>query len=125
MRPVVTEDADYVKTDLAGFVNDILRPAMQDVDPDADITTHVIGEIQGLEPMEPNAARDLVTELTGANGAHLAPFGTEAGLFQSLGLSAVVCGPGSIEQAHKADEFLALDQLQACLDMLHRLAPKL
>ena len=125
MRPVVAADADYVKTDLAGFVNDILRPAMQDVDPDADITTHIIGEIEGLEPMEPNAARDLVADLTGANDAHLVPFGTEAGLFQSLGLSAVVCGPGSIEQAHKADEFLALDQLQACLDMLHRLAHRL
>ena len=48
--------------------------------------------------------------------------GTEAGLFQELGLDAVVCGPGSIDQAHKPDEFVAIDQLAACLTMLGRLA---
>ena len=125
MRPVIKPDADFVKQDLAGFVDDILLPAMRAVDPEAAITTHVIGEIEGLEPMPQNAARDLVAELTGANCAHVVPFGTEAGLFQSLGINAVVCGPGSIEQAHKADEFIALDQVQACLDMLHRLAKRL
>ncbi|MCG6901824.1 MAG: acetylornithine deacetylase [Rhodobacter sp.] len=125
MRPVVTADADFVKSDLAGYTGDFLLPAMQAVDPEAAITTHTHGEVAGLEPMEINAARDLVAELTGANGVDVVPFGTEAGLFQSLGIDAVVCGPGSIEQAHKADEYLSLDQLQACLDMLHGLERKL
>ncbi len=125
MRPVVPADADYVKADLAGYARDILLPAMRAVDPEADILTKVVGEIAGLEPMEMNAARDLVADLTGANAAHTVPFGTEAGLFQSLGMDCIVCGPGSIEQAHKADEYLALDQLQACLDMLDRLSQRL
>ena len=64
-------------------------------------------------------------ELTGANGADVVPFGTEAGIFQTMGLSAVVCGPGSIAQAHKADEFVAIDQLEACLSMLTGLGKKL
>ncbi len=64
-------------------------------------------------------------ELTGANGADTVAFGTEAGIFQALGMSAVVCGPGSIEQAHKPDEYLALDQLEECLAMLERLAGRL
>jgi len=64
-------------------------------------------------------------ELTGANTAELVAFGTEAGLFQGYGMSAVVCGPGSIEQAHKPDEFVSIDQLQQCLDMLGRLGDKL
>ena len=64
-------------------------------------------------------------ELTGANGAGLVPFGTEAGLFQGLGMSVVVCGPGSIDQAHKPDEYLEVSQLGACLDMLERLSRKL
>ena len=118
MRPVVTPDADFVKEDLRGYIHDILLPAMREVDPQADIITHVIGEVCGLEPVEPNAARTLVAALTGENGAGTVPFGTEAGLFQSLGMDAVVCGPGSIEQAHKADEFVELSQMQACLDML-------
>ncbi len=125
MRPVAPADADFVKVDLAGYVRDFLLPAMRDVDPEADIETRVIGEVAGLKPVEPNAARALVAELTGANAAGTVPFGTEAGLFQSLGLDAVVCGPGSIEQAHKADEYLEISQLQACLEMLHRLGDRL
>ena len=45
-------------------------------------------------------------------------FGTEAGLFQQLGISTVVCGPGSIEQAHKTDEYVSFDELKLCLKML-------
>ena len=52
-------------------------------------------------------------------------FGTEAGLYQALGISTVVCGPGSIEQAHKADEFIAEEQMGQCLAMLERLARRL
>ena len=122
MRPVQTSDADFVKADLHQFCTDTLLPAMKAVSPKATITTEVIGEVQGLEPMEKNAIRDLVAALTGANGTDLVPFGTEAGLFQSLGTEVIVCGPGDIAQAHKPDEFLALDQLSACLDMLSGLA---
>ncbi|MDJ0826865.1 MAG: acetylornithine deacetylase [Rhodobacter sp.] len=125
MRPVAKPDADFVKADLAGFVADTLLPAMQAVHSEAAIALETIAEVAGLEPMDNNAARALVAELTGANAAHVVPFGTEAGLFQSLGLDAVVCGPGSIEQAHKADEFVAIDQLRACLDMLQRLGDRL
>ncbi len=125
MRPVVAGDADFVKSDLKGYVSDFLLPDMQAVHADAAIATRTLGEVAGFEPMETNAARDLVAELTGANTADVVSFGTEAGLFQSLGMDVVVCGPGSINQAHKADEFLELDQLQACLDMLTRLANRL
>jgi acetylornithine deacetylase len=45
-------------------------------------------------------------------------FGTEAGLFQEIGISTVVCGPGSIEQAHKVDEYIMLDQIKKCLKLL-------
>jgi acetylornithine deacetylase len=45
-------------------------------------------------------------------------FGTEAGLFQEIGISTVVCGPGSIEQAHKIDEFIFLSELKKCLNLL-------
>ena len=48
-------------------------------------------------------------------------FGTEAGLFQEIGISTVVCGPGSIEQAHKVDEFIELDELKKCINFLNGL----
>ncbi len=125
MRPVQQGDADFVKSGLHAFCTHRLLPAMRAVSPDADIFTQVIGEVDGLIPADSNEARDVVMELTGANGADTVPFGTEAGIFQSLGISAVVCGPGSIEQAHKPDEFLAIDQLRECLAMLERLGGKL
>ena len=125
MRPVQMTDADYVKDELHRFCAHTLIPAMQTVHPDAGIETEVIGEVDGLEPMDDNEARDLVMELTGANGADVVPFGTEAGIFQRLGMSVVVCGPGSIEQAHKPDEYVSVDQVVQGLDMLERLSAKL
>lgn len=125
MRPVQDSDAALVRQTMADYCNDVLLPQMQAVCPDAGITTYVIGEVCGLEPMEENAARRLVAELTGANGADVVSFGTEAGLFQQMGLSAVLCGPGSIEQAHKADEYVTLSQLDQCLTMLHGLGERL
>ena len=125
MRPVQRSDAEYVKACLRDYCDNSLIPEMRAIHPNAAITTEVIGEVDGLEPMEKNDARDLVMELTGANQADVVPFGTEAGIFQDLGLNVVVCGPGSIEQAHKPDEFVSASQIQQCLDMLKRLAVKL
>lgn len=125
MRPMQAGDADFVKDDLARYCADTLLPAMRAVAPGADIVTETIGEVDGLLPADENEAKAIVMELTGATGAELVPFGTEAGIFQGLGMSAVICGPGSIEQAHKPDEFVSLAQLSDCLGMLERLAGKL
>ncbi|MFT5161132.1 MAG: acetylornithine deacetylase [Candidatus Krumholzibacteriia bacterium] len=125
MRPVQAGDADHVKSALHGYCHETLLPQMQSIWPDASIETEIIGEVVGLVPMSVNAARDLVAELTGANGTDLVSFGTEAGLFQSLGMAALVCGPGSIEQAHKPDEYVELIQLKQCVEMLERLGDKL
>ncbi|WP_375174217.1 acetylornithine deacetylase [Pseudooceanicola sp.] len=125
MRPVQDSDQAFVRAEIDDYVRNTLLPAMRRVDPEAEIVTEVIGEVAGLDPMEDNAVRDLVAQLTGANGTELVSFGTEAGLFQQLGMSAVICGPGSIAQAHKPDEFVALDQLAQCLSMLDKLADQL
>ena len=75
--------------------------------------------------MPDSEALKLVAELTGANTTDVVCFGTEAGLFQEIGIPTVVCGPGSIEQAHKPDEYVEIDQLDQCLDMLEKLKRKL
>ena len=125
MRPVQKSDHRRVWDDLNSYTKDVLLPAMQAVHPDAWIETETIGDVVGLLPMPENAARDLVMALTGANGTHLVPFSTEAGLFQEIGMDVVLCGPGDIAQAHKPDEWLALSQLDDCLGMLERLGPRL
>ena len=125
MRPVQSGDADFVKDNLHRFCAQTLLPAMRAVAPEADIVTETIGEVDGLIPADDNEARRIVMELTGANGAGLVPFGTEAGIFQAMGMSVVICGPGSIDQAHKPDEYVSLDQMSQCLAMLDRLGARL
>lgn len=125
MRPVQASDATYVKDAVRAYCDNVLLPAMRRIYPDAYIETEVLGEVGGLLPTDNNEALRIMSELTGANGAGVVPFGTEAGIFQSLGMDVVVCGPGSIDQAHKADEFLAVDQLGQCLTMLEKLGTKL
>jgi acetylornithine deacetylase len=63
----------------------------------------------------------LVKQLTGANTTGKVAFGTEAGLYQDSGIPAVICGPGSIEQAHKPDEFVSLEQVALCERFMTRL----
>ncbi|WP_295513134.1 acetylornithine deacetylase [uncultured Sulfitobacter sp.] len=124
-RPVQTSDLRFVKDAMEAFVEQDLLPQMRAVYPQAYISTETLGEVVGLEPMTENAARDLVAGLLGANSAGVVPFGTEAGIFQQMGMDVIVCGPGSIAQAHKPDEFVSLDQLEVCLGMLERLGQKL
>ncbi|SEK23351.1 acetylornithine deacetylase [Roseivivax marinus] len=121
MRPVQYGDAEFVKEQLQAYVEGELLPAMRAITPWADISVETIGEVVGLEPMDDNMARALVAQLTGGNSADVVPFGTEAGLFQELGMSVVVCGPGSIAQAHKPDEYISRTQLSECLTMLEGL----
>lgn len=125
MRPIQRSDADFVKTRLDHYCRDVLLPKMQTIFPDASIETEVVGEVDGLVPTLENEARHIVSQLTGANTAGVVPFGTEAGIFQNLGMDVVICGPGSIDQAHKADEFVALSQLEQCIAMLEKLSTKL
>lgn len=99
MRPIAQEDADWVKDILHSFCTDDLLPDMRKIWPGSNITTRTIGEVIGLTPMQSNEAREIVAALTGQNNSHFVSFGTEAGLFQDLGIATIVCGPGSIEQA--------------------------
>jgi acetylornithine deacetylase len=125
LRPVSEADRHFICEQVDAYVAGELLPAMRAVHGTADIVRHVIGEVAGLEPVDDNEARRIVAALTGANGADVVSFGTEAGLFQQFGMSAVVCGPGSIAQAHKPDEFVEVSQLEACIGMLTGLADKL
>ena len=125
MRPVQQSDADFVKSHLYAYCHEVLLPKMRAVYPDAWIETKVVGEVEGLVPTLENEALQIVSELTGTDDASLVPFGTEGGIFQNIGMDVVVCGPGSIEQAHKADEFVTVSQLESCTAMLSKLSKRL
>jgi acetylornithine deacetylase len=117
-RPVVKEDGVFLNQEIDKYANDVLLPDMKKIFSPSSIEKNIIGEIVGFDREEKSDACELISNLTGDNSRQVVSFGTEAGLFQEIGISTVVCGPGSIEQAHKIDEFIVLDELKKCLDLL-------
>ena len=118
LRPVIKEDGIFVNSEIDKFVNEELLPEMKKIHPKSSIRKEIIGEIIGFDREEKSEACELISSITGDNSREVVSFGTEAGLFQEIGISTVVCGPGSIEQAHKVDEFIKLDELKKCLNLL-------
>jgi acetylornithine deacetylase len=124
MRPVIKVDGEFVNNEIDKYVNTKLLPEMTKVFPKSLIKKEIIGEIIGFNRLEKSEACEFISSLTGDNSREVVSFGTEAGLFQEIGISTVVCGPGSIEQAHKTDEFVTLDQIKKCLVLLEGIKNK-
>ena len=124
LRPVIKEDGIWVNSEIDKFANEILLPDMQKIYLKSSIKKEIIGEIIGFDRVKKSEACELISSLTGDNSREVVSFGTEAGLFQEIGISTVVCGPGSIEQAHKVDEYIVLDELKKCLQLLDGIKTK-
>ncbi len=118
IRPINNQDLDFVKNQLSIYCEDDLLPEMRSTFPKAKIETDIVGEIPGLIQKKENEARVIMQELLKSNSTGVISFGTEAGIFQEMEMDVVVCGPGSIDQAHKANEFISLSQLEKCLSNL-------
>ena len=111
-------DGVFLNQEIDKFANEVLLTDMKKVFPDASIEKKIIGEIIGFDRDDKSDACEFISSLTGDNSRQVVSFGTEAGLYQEIGISTVVCGPGSIEQAHKIDEFIVLDELKKCIHLL-------
>ena len=130
---VVKFEIRNLKTDNPGKILDRLRAAIAPVisvarqrAPLADITFKVINTYPGLDTPLDDAVVEMLAGLAGSAQRIKVSFGTEGGLFsQKLGIPTVVCGPGSMAQGHKADEFVTLAQLDACDAMLAALIDRL
>ena len=123
-RPIVKEDAIFLNNELDKYVNEKLLPEMKKVYPESIIKKEIIGEIIGFDRDDNSEACEFVSSITGDNSREVVSFGTEAGLFQEIGISTAVCGPGSIEQAHKIDEFIELEEIKKCLKFLEGIKNK-
>lgn len=102
-----------------------LRAEMQAVRPEADIILTRGFTVPPLVPEPEGPAEALVRRLTGDNESHVVSYGTEGGHFQKNGWSAVVCGPGDIDRAHKPDEYIGIDEMEAGWDFMRRLIASL
>ena len=120
-RPIPETDAEALVHRFEAHLADELLPRMRESAPEAEIRNERICAAPPLRPEPDSPAERLSRALTGANASGTVAFATEAGLFQEKGVSAVVCGPGSIAQAHQPDEFIEEDQLAQCEAMLRKL----
>ena len=103
------------------YCRDEVLPEMRRVAPETDIVTTERFGSPGLRAEPGSAADQLVRALTGDNDTGVVSYGTEAGQFQEAGFSTIVCGPGSIDQAHQPNEYIERSQVDLCLSTLRRL----
>ena len=116
-RPVNKQDGIFLNNEIDNYANELLTE-MKKKYLNASIRKKIIGEIIGFDRVQDSKACEFVSSITGDNKREVVSFGTEAGLFQEIGISTVVCGPGSIEQAHTIDEFIELNEIKKCLSFL-------
>ncbi|MDP2697539.1 acetylornithine deacetylase [Thalassospira sp.] len=121
-RNLPNHDRDELKSLVFQYLDTILIPQMREIYPDVGVEIEVVSDMPGLATGDDAQITKLVMELTGANTTGKVSFGTEAGVFSAMGdIPTVVCGPGNIEQAHKPDEYIELDQLARCEVFLDKL----
>jgi acetylornithine deacetylase len=125
IRNLVTDDPIEILDRLRARAETILAPLRANF-PEADIAFEITNTYPPLGTPESAEVVGFVKSLTGANGTIKVAFGTEGGLFHArLGVPTVVCGPGSMEQGHKPDEFITRDQMDKCDAMLAELLTRL
>jgi len=111
-RPLPGIDPETVLDEVRAHAETVLLPALRAQAEEADIVFERLAAAPALDSAGGEDAAAFVSRLLGANDSHAVSFTTEAGLFQGMaGVPSVVCGPGSIAQAHKADEYVTYDQL--------------
>ncbi|MCD9570216.1 acetylornithine deacetylase [Pseudomonas protegens] len=121
VRTLPGYDAQAVVDQLQGYARDQLLPQMQAVQADTGIVLQPLSAYPGLATAADSEAAELLALLSGSRAFGTVAFGTEGGLFHQAGIPTVVCGPGSMDQGHKPDEFISLEQLHACDALLLRL----
>jgi acetylornithine deacetylase len=120
-RDLPTADAHAMQEQVVAYARS-LEPAMQAVAPDTGFRFETICEIPSFLGSAGDAVTRLALRLAGEQRTTLVAFGTEAGLFKNAGIRTVVCGPGSIAQAHQPDEYVTLEQLLRCQAFMEGLA---
>ena len=120
-RCLPRDDPDAMLREFTDYVRTTLEPEMRAIDPNAGFEIRPLSHIGALDTGPETEVVALAQELSESGEIAKVSFGTEGSQFQQAGIATVVCGPGSIEQAHKPNEFVALEQVAHCERFLRRL----
>jgi acetylornithine deacetylase len=121
VRSMPSQDSEHLLSSVLACARDQLEPEMQAVSPQASIRFSELSAYPGLVTAPSDEAAKLLGLWCGSTEYGTVAYGTEGGLISRLGIPVVVCGPGSMDQGHKPDEYVTQDQLQKCDQMLVQL----
>ena len=124
-RHLPSDDPEALLAELKGHIERDIEPEMHAVDARSGFAITQLSEIPPLDTSAETAIVGLVQELTGSMEVGKVSYGTEASQFQRAGIPTVICGPGSIEQAHRPNEYITLEQVRRCERFLSALMEKL
>jgi acetylornithine deacetylase len=122
VRALPNDDPQQVADELRAYAESELLPEMRSRSAASNIELKELSAYPGLATDPQSAAAEILALLSGSREFGTVAFGTEGGLFAQAGIPSVICGPGSMDQGHKPDEFVTQLQLDGCDDMLARLA---
>ncbi len=120
-RHIAEDDPEALFDEVRRFAEETLQPQMRKNFADAGFSWRELSRIPGLATREDSEIVELAKALSGSNSTGKVAFATEAGLFHEIAIPTIICGPGSIDQAHKPDEYVSLDQLAQCEAFMRRL----
>ncbi len=122
-RSLPGEDPSEILEGMEALAREEVLPGLREFAPEAEIVTETLARVPPLRAEPTGPAEALLRSLPGvrAGGAGVVSFATEGGSFQAAGISTAVCGPGSIDQAHRPDEFIEASELDACARALRGL----
>jgi acetylornithine deacetylase len=120
-RPVPADDTDAFEGRIRAHVAEVLLPALRVTAPGANIDVQAWPPLPAMEPFDDDEAGAVLASIApGSSPARTAAFGTDGGHFAAAGIPTVVLGPGDVDDAHTANESIALDQLAAAEELLER-----
>lgn len=125
VRAIPNEDPYAFRRAYETYIAEEILPRMRRISSDAGVTIIERSHVPGLVPEPDGKAARLVSQIAGAQQPGFVSYGTEAGFFQRVGWSTIVCGPGDIAQAHQADEYLSREQLGEATTFVDRLIARL
>lgn len=120
MRTLPQASPDALYQEIRGYAESLARE-MQAVDPQSGIDLVWASQTVGLAAAETDAIVRWAKQLSNHATVGKVSYGTEAGLFQKMGVPTVICGPGDIAEAHRPNEFVALEQLAQCEAFMNRI----
>ena len=125
IRTIPGEDPQDYLDEVRGYAKNVLEPAMQAVHPETSIDISLKANVPGFQASDDEPIVEFVKRLSGQNASEVVAYGAESGHFQEAGFSVVMCGPGSIDQAHQPNEFIEISQIQAGTDFLRKVIERL